>query len=87
MKTTRSLEEGLDRLFKNFYPWWKTTKELSRSDSPEALLEEWRRSPKGSQEGRKAMFFREAVGILAMSLGLPREEAEALVWEHISERR
>ena len=79
------LERALERMFKNFYYLWKVLKELRQSEHPEDLLAGWSRSPKGTQEGRKAMFFREAVGVLAVSLGLSREETEKLVWEHIAE--
>jgi hypothetical protein len=85
--TKTTLDLALERMFKNFYPWWKVLKELRQSERPEDLLAEWRRSPKGTQEGRKAMFFREAIGVLAVALGLPREEAEELVWQHVTKDR
>jgi hypothetical protein len=72
-------------MYKNFYASWKTIRELRQSDSPDDLLAEWRSARKPSQAWRRAMFFRVAVGMLAVSLGLSREETEKLVWEHIAE--
>lgn len=83
----RSLEEGLDRLFKNFYHLWKPLEELRSSPSPEALLGEWREASRPSQEWRNAHFYGQAVEVLSVSLGLPRGETEALVWRHIAEDR
>jgi hypothetical protein len=59
----------------------------SRYSPPEALLREWRRAPRPSQEWRKALFYEQAVDVLAVALGLSREKTEKLVRQHVFRRR
>ena len=73
------LGEALERLRKNFYHLWQVLGELRSSPSPDALLEQWRRAPKPSQEWRKAAFYEQAIDVLTVALGVPREETEELL--------
>lgn len=85
------LGHALERLRKNFYHLWQVLEEL-RSAPPQysprdALLREWRRVPKPSQEWRKALFYEQAVDVLAVALRLSREETEEFVRQHVFLRR
>lgn len=44
-------------------------------------------APKLSQEWRRSHFYEQALDVLSVALGLPREKTEALVREYIAERR
>ncbi len=81
------LGEALERLRKNFYHLWQVLGELRSSPSPDALLEQWGRAPKPSQEWRCALFYEAALDVLAVSLSLPREETEQLVRQYVFGRR
>jgi hypothetical protein len=81
------LGHALERLRKNFYHLWQVLEELRSAppqySPPDALLREWRRVPKPSQEWRKALFYEHAVDVLAVALGLSREETEEVVRQHV----
>jgi hypothetical protein len=79
LSKSATLDRSLARMFKNFYHLWRVLEELRMSPSPEALLEEWRSSPKPSQEWRCAQFYEQAVDVLSVSLNLPRELVEELL--------
>jgi hypothetical protein len=84
------LGQALERLRKNFYHLWQVLEELHTAPplhlSPEALLREWRRAPRPSQEWRKALFYEQAVDVLAVALGLSRAKTEELVRQHVFRR-
>jgi len=85
------LGHALERLRKNFYHLWQVLEELRSAppqySSPDDLLREWRRVPKPSLEWRKALFYEHAMDVLAVALGLSREETEEVVRQHIFLRR
>lgn len=81
------LGQALERLRKNFYHLWRVLEELRSApplySPPDALLSEWRRAPRPSQEWRKALFYEQSVDVLAVALGLSREETEEFVRKHV----
>ena len=85
------LGHALERLKKNFYHLWQVLEELRSAppqySPPDALLREWRGAPKPSQEWRKALFYEQAVDVLAVALGLSREETEEFVRQYMLARR
>ena len=85
------LGQALERLRKNFYHLWQVIEELRSApplnSPPDALLREWRRVPKPSQEWRKALFYEQAVDVLAVALALSREKTEEFVRQHVFSRR
>jgi hypothetical protein len=83
------LGQALERLRKNFYHLWQVLEELrsAQYSPPYALLREWRRAPKPSQEWRKALFYEQAVDVLAVALGLSREKTEEFVRQQVFSRR
>jgi hypothetical protein len=86
------LGQALERLRKNFYHLWQVLEELRSapplySSPPDALLREWRRAPKPSQEWRKALFYEQAVDVLAVALGLSREKTQEVVRQQVFSRR
>jgi hypothetical protein len=85
------LGHALERLRKNFYHLWQVLEELRSAppqySPPDALLREWRRVPKPSLEWRKALFYEHAMDVLAVALGLSREETEEVVRQHMFLRR
>ena len=88
---SRDLRHALERLRKNFYHLWQVLEELRSAppqySPPDALLREWRRVPKPSLEWRKALFYEHAMNVLAVALGLSREETEEVVRQHMFLRR
>jgi hypothetical protein len=85
------LGHALERLRKNFYHLWQVLEELRSAppqySPPDSLLREWRRVPEPSQEWRKALFYQQAVDVLAVALRLSREETEEFVRQHVFLRR
>ena len=85
------LGHALERLRKNFYHLWQVLEELRSAapqySPPDALLREWRRVPKPSLEWRKALFYEHAMDVLAVALGLSREETEEVVRQYVFLRR
>jgi hypothetical protein len=71
------LGHALERLRKNFYHLWQVLEELRSApplySPPDALLREW----------RKALFYEQAVDVLAVALGLSREKTEEFVRQHV----
>lgn len=78
-----ALDRGLSKLERHFFYLYRPLEQLRASDDPDALLSEWRRTEKHSQERRNALFYDQAVDGIAEALCLPRNEAEALVREYI----
>lgn len=81
------LGHALERLRKNFYHLWQVLEELRSAppqySPPDALLREWRGASKPSQEWRKALFYEHAMDVLAVALGLSREETGEVVRQHV----
>jgi hypothetical protein len=62
------LRDALDRMRKNFYPFWLALDELRLSEDPDGFLRGRREAPKGSQGWRKARFREEALEVLRAAL-------------------
>ncbi len=82
-----ALERALERLRKNFYHLWRVLEELRSSPrprpAPDSLLRDWRGAQKPSQEWRKALFYEQAIDVLTVALGVPREDVSSLVREYV----
>ena len=63
--SAHSLEEAIERLRKNFYALWLVMMEV-REDP--AVVEEWRRAPKGSLGWRKARQHETALEVLEIAM-------------------
>lgn len=63
--SAHSLEEAMERLRKNFYALWLVIMEV-REDP--AVVEEWRRAPKGSLGWRKARQHETALEVLEIAM-------------------
>ena len=59
-----TLDEAMERLRKNHYELWLVMREAGADPS---VVEEWKRSPEGSQEWRKAVQHRHASMVLGVS--------------------
>jgi len=71
----------------NFYHLYRVLEELRTTPSPrpapDSLLRDWRGAQKPSQEWRKALFYEQAIDVLTVALGVPREETSSLVREYV----
>ena len=63
--SAHSLEDAMERLRKNFYALWLVIMEV-REDP--AVVEEWRRAPKGSLGWRKARQHETALEVLEIAM-------------------
>ena len=59
-----TLDEAMERLRKNHYELWLVMREVKADSS---VVEEWKRSPEGSQEWRRAVQHRHASMVLGVS--------------------